>query len=228
MDSLFEPLENFRGVARLFPLPNLVLFPHAAAPLHIFEPRYRAMVEEALSGDELIAMARLRPGWEANYEGRPPIASIVCVGRILTHARLPSGRFNLLLAGVQRGAIVQELPPSKLFREAKAKLLDDVYEEAGAERHSRLREKLREAVHRHLPASPTARQQLEQLMARPLPLGTLADVLAHAVPWPVEIKQQLLEELDVDRRAALLLERLQEDEPPGAPVWPYPPNFSDN
>jgi uncharacterized protein len=228
LDSFSEALKDFRGAARLFPLPNLVLFPHAAAPLHIFEPRYTAMVEEALADDGLIAMALLQPGWEAEYEGRPPIASVVCLGRILTHARLPSGRYNLLLAGIQRAVIEQELPPLKLFREAKVTLLDDAYPEAGDPQRPRLRDELREAIRRHLPASEEAREQFEQLMSRPLPLGTLVDVLAYAVPWPVDIKQQLLEELNVDRRAALLLERLRDADAGPLAAWPFPPKFSDN
>lgn len=233
MESLVEPLNDFRGTVRLFPLPNLVLFPHAVAPLHLFEPRYVAMMEEALATDQLIAMALLLPGWEADYEGRPPLAKVVCVGRIVTHARLPDGRFNLLLAGVQRAALVRELPPVKLFREAEVTLLDDVYPDADAERRVRLREELREIVARRLPAAAAVREQFEQLMSRPLPLGTLVDVIAHAVSWPVELKQQLLEELDVDRRATLLLERLRNwgespFSPNAPPAWQYPPKFSDN
>ncbi len=60
---------NFSGVARLFPLPNLVMFPHVLQPLHVYEPRYRALLEEALDDDRLIAMAVLAPGWENDYEG---------------------------------------------------------------------------------------------------------------------------------------------------------------
>jgi ATP-dependent Lon protease len=227
----FEPLTDFRGVARLFPLPNLVLFPHAVAPMHIFEPRYVALVEDALAGDQLIGMALLSPGWEADYEGSPPVARVICVGRILTHARLPEGRFNLLLAGVQRAAIRRELPSGRLFREAQVELLEDFCPPSGAQRRERLREELRVAVAERLPAVVTVREQFEQMLSRPLALGTLVDVIAHAVGWPVEIKQQLLEELDVDRRATLLLQRLRRlnDEPTtDASRWTWPPRFSDN
>ena len=70
-DDLSFSVESFSGTARLFPLPNLVLFPHVMQPLHIFEPRYRSMLEDALASDGLIAMALLAPGWENDYEGRP-------------------------------------------------------------------------------------------------------------------------------------------------------------
>ena len=66
----------------LFPLPNVVLFPNVFLPLHIFEPRYREMVADAIAGDRMIGMVLLRPGWENNYEGRPPVYPIGCSGLI--------------------------------------------------------------------------------------------------------------------------------------------------
>jgi uncharacterized protein len=72
---------TFCGVARLFPLPNLVLYPHVMQPLHIFEERYREMLEDALAGDRLIAMAVLEPGYEHDYDSRPPIGEYACLGK---------------------------------------------------------------------------------------------------------------------------------------------------
>jgi Lon protease-like protein len=95
-DLNFDPT-SFSGVARLFPLPNLVLFPHVMQPLHIFEPRYRAMVEEAVAGDHLITLATFSPGWEKGYEGRPPLKPIACLSRIRTHATRSAKRFGRLL-----------------------------------------------------------------------------------------------------------------------------------
>src|SRR5438876_645259 len=92
----------------LFPLPNVVLFPNVFLPLHIFEPRYRAMVADALASDRMIGMVLLKPGWEAEYEGRPPIYPIGCSG-VITHVeRLKDGRYNLVLRGVERFRILQE------------------------------------------------------------------------------------------------------------------------
>src|SRR6185436_7933579 len=93
---------TFSGTARLFPLPNLVLYPHVMQPLHIYEGRYREMLEDSLAGDRLIAMALLEPGWEPDYESRPPVAPFACLGKVVTHHRLPDGRYNLLLMGVAR------------------------------------------------------------------------------------------------------------------------------
>src|SRR5688572_32951673 len=92
----------------LFPLPNVVLFPNVFLPLHIFEQRYREMVSDVLQGDRLIGMVLLRPGWESDYEGCPPVYSIGCSG-VITHAeRLDDGRFNIVLRGVERFRIVEE------------------------------------------------------------------------------------------------------------------------
>lgn len=92
----------------LFPLPNVVLFPNVFLPLHIFEPRYRRMVADALAGDRIIGMVLLRPGWEADYEGRPPVYPIGCAG-LITHAEpLPDGRYNIVLRGLEKFRILRE------------------------------------------------------------------------------------------------------------------------
>jgi len=86
----------------LFPLPNVVLFPGVYLPLHIFEARYRAMVVDALDGDRLIGMVLLRPGFEEDYEGRPPVFDVGCAGVITHHERLQDGRFNIVLQATER------------------------------------------------------------------------------------------------------------------------------
>jgi hypothetical protein len=92
----------------LFPLPDVVLFPHAALPLHIFEPRYRQMVSDAWESHRTIGMALLRPGWEADYYGRPPVFEVGGAGRIERCEPLAGGRFNILLRGTTRYRIVEE------------------------------------------------------------------------------------------------------------------------
>ena len=92
----------------IFPLPNVVLFPNVFLPLHIFEPRYREMVADALDSDRMIGMVLLRPGWEHDYEGRPPVYPIGCSG-VITHVeRLADGRYNIVLRGVERFRILEE------------------------------------------------------------------------------------------------------------------------
>jgi Lon protease-like protein len=92
----------------LFPLPNVVLFPNVFLPLHIFEARYRDMVADAVATDRMLGMVLLRPGWEREYEGRPPIYGVGCSGVVTHIERLPDGRYNLVLRGLERFQIVDE------------------------------------------------------------------------------------------------------------------------
>ena len=101
----------------LFPLPNVVLFPSVFLPLHIFETRYRQMVDDALNGDRIIGMVLLRPGWEGDYEGRPAVYPTGCAG-VITHAeRLADGRFNIVLRGMEKFRVTGE-ESGKLYRVA--------------------------------------------------------------------------------------------------------------
>ena len=104
----------------IFPLPNVVLFPNVFLPLHIFEPRYRQMVAEALAGDRIIGMVLLRPGYEANYEGAPPIYATGCSGLISHSDALEDGRYNIVLRGIEKFVIHHEEPPAagRLYRTA--------------------------------------------------------------------------------------------------------------
>ena len=106
----------------IFPLPNVVLFPNVFLPLHIFEARYREMVADALASDRLIGMVLLRPGWERDYEGRPPVYPIGCSG-VMTHVeRLADGRYNIVLRGLERFRIVGE-EEGKTYRRASVEPL---------------------------------------------------------------------------------------------------------
>src|SRR5207244_6338201 len=111
-----HPLDGFRGVARLFPLPDLVLFPAVFQPLHIFEPRYRQMMADALEDERLLALVLLRPGWEENYNDRPPIHPVAVIGVISNEERLANGKYNLVLHRLRRVRIVEELPPDNPSR----------------------------------------------------------------------------------------------------------------
>src|SRR5258706_14355947 len=109
---------EFSRTVPLFPLPNVVLFPRAVLPLHIFEERYRAMTADVLGSHRQVAMALLRPGWEKDYYGRAAIEPVVCVGTILSHERLADGRYNFLLQGHTRARGVEEVgdEPYRLAR----------------------------------------------------------------------------------------------------------------
>jgi Lon protease-like protein len=101
----------------VFPLPNVVLFPKTYLPLHIFEPRYRAMVSDAALKGQCIGMALLKEGWETDYYGHPPVFPIGCVGRLASVQPLSDGRSNILLQGLERFMIEREWY-DKAYREA--------------------------------------------------------------------------------------------------------------
>jgi Lon protease-like protein len=96
------------GLLPLFPLPNVVLFPQMPMPLHVFEPRYRKMVADALDSHRTIGMTLLQPGWEADYQGRPSVYGVGCAGLIEQSEPLEQGRYNILLRGTVRFRIREE------------------------------------------------------------------------------------------------------------------------
>jgi len=106
----------------VFPLPNVVLFPKTYLPLHIFEPRYQAMVADAATSGQCIGMALLKDGWEADYYGHPPVFSRGCVGRLASVQPLADGRSNILLQGLERFEIEREWY-DRAYREATISLV---------------------------------------------------------------------------------------------------------
>jgi Lon protease-like protein len=113
----------------IFPLPNVVLFPNVFLPLHIFEPRYRAMLADALAGDRIIGMTLLMPGYQADYQGRPPVYPIGCAGVITHSERLPDGRSNVVLRGIEKFRILGEEPGGE-YRIARVEPLAETTSEA--------------------------------------------------------------------------------------------------
>lgn len=125
----------------IFPLPNAVLFPKVLLPLHIFEPRYRAMVEDALAGERVIGMVLLRPGFEKNYEGRPPVYPLGCAGAITHAERLGDGHFNIVLRGIGKFRILGE-DESRLYRLARIEAVADLMSDAEPEAMTQQRQRL--------------------------------------------------------------------------------------
>jgi Lon protease-like protein len=106
----------------VFPLPNVVLFPHTAIPLHIFELRYRTMIRESLSAERLLTLALLKPGWEDDYRGSPEFHSVGCLARIEDVQWLPNDCYDLKVVGLARvriGRVAREYP----YRSAPVELL---------------------------------------------------------------------------------------------------------
>jgi Lon protease-like protein len=186
----------------IFPLPDLTFFPHTLLPLHIFEGRYRAMITDCLARDRRLAVVGLKPGYEATYDGKPPVHAVAGAGSIVRCERLASGRFNVLLKGEQRIRIEREVPTDTLYRVVVAAPLADV----GTDRPGlpALAETIRERCLQILEAlgrgSSEMRESLEAVRA-PAELGD--QVASGVIPDPA-VRRALLEELDVERRLGLL------------------------
>lgn len=219
-----DPLRDFSGVARLFPLPNLVLFPHVVQGLHIFEPRYRQMTADALAGDHLIAMALMRADDDEPTD-RPAIEPVVCVGRIVWHERMADGKYNLRLRGLCRARVLDELDSDRLYRTARVELVPDTAATDLA-LLSRLRRELAASVLPRFGDDAPARQQIQELFDGDTPLGQVCDVLSYALPLPLDLKQLLLTEAHADRRAAAIADALRVSA--ARADRPFPPPFSAN
>jgi ATP-dependent Lon protease len=198
---------DFDGTVRLFPLPNLVMFPHVIQALHVFEPRYCEMLSEALESDHLITMAVLEPGWEHHFELHPELSRFVCIGRIVSHTPLGDGRHNILLAGIQRARILKEVSEDVPFRKAQVEILEDQpMADPQAEEAARL--ELLRLFRPALPADLSEASALSDLLSQHVPLGILTDVVAYALNFPTAIKQNLLSENRVEARYQILIEQL--------------------
>ena len=114
----------------LFPLPDVSLFPRVTRPFFIFEPRYRAMVADALEGDRVVGMVALRPGFEDDYEGRPPVYAVGCAGIITGAVENDDGTWFIELSGMTRFRILGE-DRSKPYRLALVEALPEAPDEEG-------------------------------------------------------------------------------------------------
>ena len=189
-------LDNPAALASLpiFPLPNCVLLPGGLLPLQVFEPRYRELTRDCLAGHQLMGIARLRPGFESSYYGRPPVYEKCGVGRILCSEELPDGRFRLLLRGVARAEIARELPAERTYRLVEARALDDAsYDPVDAHDHLhrliKLCDRLAEVIEKGGP-------QLRDLVRAFDEPGACADAIAAALVMDADARQELLEAID--------------------------------
>jgi Lon protease-like protein len=189
----------------IFPLPNVVLFPNVFLPLHIFEPRYRAMVSEALEQDRIIGMVLLRPGWESEYDGRPAIYEVGCAG-LITHAeRLSDGRFNIVLQGLEKFRVVDEDEDDRRqYRLARVENLSESMTERDKEEMRAERKRL-ESLLVPQPSGRSAEPKVPASMSDEDLVNALAQYLELE---PVE-KQALLERDGLLARCRSLIELLE-------------------
>ena len=190
----------------IFPLPDITFFPHTVLPLHIFEPRYRAMVSDCLARNRKLAVVGLKPGYEDNYEGKPAVHAVAGAGEIVRCERLATGRFNILLKGESRVRIDREVPSDTLYRLVEARVLADVGD--GGARADALTSEIKARFRRVLNAVGRSSPRLEAALSSSPSPAILADQIASALIPSPPLRQRLLEETDVERRLGLLLTSL--------------------
>jgi len=197
-------LQNFSGVIPLFPLATVVFFPNTLLPLHVFEPRYRQMIKDIIDGERIIGMVLLKPEWEKSYEGNPEIYSVVGMGRIVNSEPLDDGRFNIVLYGLKRVKIidiVKDIP----YRLARVEILEDVH----GTNENIYRERIVELILRwNRIIGKEHESHLINIDTR-LPLENLTDAIASTSVSNVFEKQELLEEINVQKRAEKILAHLE-------------------
>ena len=190
-------------VIPIFPLPNAVLFPNVFMPLHIFEPRYREMVSDALAGDRIIGMVLLRAGFERDYEGRPAIFPIGCAG-VVTHTEpLPDGRFNIVLKGLEKFRVTGE-DSSKPYRLATIDSLPELLPDADRGELRRLRVRLETLL-----AAAVEREGGEPKFPPAVADEDLVNALAQYMGLEPLERQALLEREGVLSRCHALIELLE-------------------
>jgi Lon protease-like protein len=185
----------------IFPLPDVTLFPRTLLPLHIFEARYRAMITDALARDRRICMVRLRPGYEANYSGKPDVYPIGGLGEIVSCERLATGRYDLVLRGQARVRLAQERPTDTLYRVVVVEPIEDV---APAADVTPILDHIRDACHALLSILGRPADFLDSVFAESQPPGTIADRIASGVLPGADVRQELLETAEVDLRLGRL------------------------
>jgi Lon protease-like protein len=196
----------------IFPLPGMVLLPRTLVSLHIFEPRYRRMIEDVIDGHRLLALAMLNEDGAPDRFGRPAVHGVAGVGILRRSARLPDGRFNIVLEGAIRAAIDVELDPGLPYRRACARAIDDEQPENPAELQTVLSSVHGLCAQLATRMSPEDAEVLERLHEITEP-GPLADLVAAAVLQESQERQRILEEANIGKRleraaaslAALLL-----------------------
>jgi Lon protease-like protein len=222
--------ENFDGTVKLFPLPNLVLFPGVIQALHLFEPRYRKLIEDALDSDKLITMALPKPDTDNDLQLSPELCSTVCIGKIITHHQLDDGRYNLLLMGVQRARIVEELGSDEPYRLARVDLLKDNCQASPAQIEL-ARTQLVELFRSQAQHSTSHDSELLSNLINPdLPFGMLVDLICFSTGADAQFLYQMLDTQDVwarhEKLIQLISELKQQDADSKRPL--FPPDFSNN
>lgn len=187
----------------LFPLPNVVLFPSQLLSLHVFEPRYRRLVNDVIERSSVLAVPRLRAGFDAEYYGAPPVYAICGAGQITEYTRLPDGRFNLVVRGLGRVRLLEELR-SEPYRVARAEIARET-SGVPALVADTLRTELLKVLRRLALHSAAPVRELESKLRAAHDLAECSDIVAGTLVENADDRQALLDELDPMRRMTWLI-----------------------
>jgi uncharacterized protein len=194
---------------KVFPLHGVAVLPGTPTPFHIFEPRYRALVQDALRGDRIVAVPGL-VSREGAHQLRPPLVPVSGVGFIEQHEAFADGRSDIVVRGLSRVRLVEELAPTKLYREFRAELLEDVWPARGPAGLENGLESLRQLVYelsQRLPSESGA-PALAEAVAQMRDASAIADLVAAAAVSEPATRQKVLEEVDVAKRLDLVIEEV--------------------
>lgn len=202
-------LRKAAAALKVFPLHGVAVLPGTPAPFHIFEPRYKALVADALEGDRILAVPSLLRKADAQAV-RPPLRAVCGAGIIEADERYPDGRYDIVVRGLARVRLVEELPGSKLYREFRAEILEERLPAGGATALEGELEALRQIVYelsQKLPKESGASQLAEAVSQMKDP-SAIVDLVAAAAVSDPGTRQEVLEQLDVARRLEMVIEEV--------------------
>lgn len=199
----WPPQEPATTIVPVFPLVDTWLYPGRILPLHIFEPRYRQMIEDSLDGPGRLVVGTIVDGHDQSQSGSPPIYGVAGLGEIGRHEKLADGRFNILLAGLCRVRI-EEVASDRLYRKVKVEQVIET--EPGKDVSSDLMDDLRRAV-------LSVNEELTEERLHHLPLGPMADLLTALVDVDRPVRQEIFEISDTGTRAQRALDEFEAHPP---------------
>lgn len=201
-------LPDISRAVPVFPLPEVVLFPHAHLPLHIFEPRYRRMIEDVVAldpRDRLLGMGTVMDEAGDNTLGDPPVFNIVGVGRVVDSNKLPDGRYIVVLQGIGRARLVRELDNGKPYREFMMEWVEETIASVASWRNGLATELKALALH----ALRDGGEKFRELISNESDLSALVDQISAYMPFSVDFKLVQLANPNVLGRTAHVIAELE-------------------
>jgi Lon protease-like protein len=197
---MIEDWTDLPSTLPVFPLTGALLLPRGALPLNIFEPRYRAMVEDAIKGRRVIGM--VQPRVHEAETAEPPVYDIGCAGRLTAFQELEDGRYIITLTGIRRFRIVEELARTTLYRQFRVDYADYLQDFEPETAGSADREYFLKLIRQYVDIQG---YNVDWNVIENTDTETLIHASSTLAPWAPSEKQALLEAPDIDRRYQTLI-----------------------